>query len=66
MARRKKTAVAEALDTEPVTSTNPILDRLVKEIGTHECMDKATMFSMFHDVDDLYGRAFRRLAAHSH
>jgi RNA polymerase sigma factor (sigma-70 family) len=66
MARRKKTAVAEALDTESVTSTNPILDRLIKEIGTHECMDKATMFSMFHDVDDLYGRAFRRLAAHSH
>jgi RNA polymerase sigma factor (sigma-70 family) len=47
------------------SSTNPILARLVREIGTHECMDKTTMFGMFHEVDDLYTRALRQLATHS-
>ena len=47
------------------SSTNPILDRLVREIGTHECVDKSSMFNMFHEVDDLYNHAFHQLAAHS-
>lgn len=47
------------------SSTNPILDRLVREIGTHECMDKTSMFAMFHEVEDIYDRVFGLLAQHS-